>query len=299
MEEDGITFYNRYTGEMEREKVMGERALRWVYGTATGRLALHLLVKRAVFSRIMGWQKDRPASARCLPQFVQEYGIDMEESARPLQDFRSFNDFFTRRIRPEARPVNLDPDTLISPCDGNLSAYRISEDSEFAVKNSYYSVSDLVGGDEIAHEYLNGTCLILRLGVDNYHRYCYIDDGFKGRNHHIEGIYHTVQPIVVRKHPVFRQNNREYCMLYTKNFGNVVQIEVGACLVGRIKNHNETGVTHRGQEKGMFLFGGSTIILLFKEDVLDVSDWVFDFTAMGREIPVKYGAPICKRLIKE
>ena len=269
--------------------------LRYAY-SRFGKLSRKLLVSPPL-TAVTGRYMNTKCSLRHIPSFVKKHGIDLSDYLP--EEYTCFNDFFTRRIRPEARPVNLDPDTLISPCDGNLSAYRISEDSEFAVKNSYYSVSDLVGGDEIAHEYLNGTCLILRLGVDNYHRYCYIDDGFKGRNHHIEGIYHTVQPIVVRKHPVFRQNNREYCMLYTKNFGNVVQIEVGACLVGRIKNHNETGVTHRGQEKGMFLFGGSTIILLFKEDVLDVSDWVFDFTAMGREIPVKYGAPICKRLIKE
>ena len=241
-----------------------------------------------------GMYMNTKASLRHIDHFVRHNSIDLAEYVP--EEYGCFNDFFTRRILPEARPVNRDPATLISPCDGYLSAYRISEDSEFSIKNSYYNVSDLIGGDEIAHEYLNGTCLVLRLGVENYHRYCYIDDGFKGKNHHIKGCYHTVQPIVVRKHPVFRQNNREYSMLYTKNFGNVVQIEVGACMVGRIKNYRETGVIHRGEEKGMFLFGGSTIVLLFKEDVLDLSDWVFDFTEMGREIPVKYGARICKRL---
>lgn len=176
-----------------------------------------------------------------------------------------------------------------------MSAYKISSDSEFAIKNSYYNVEDLVGGADIADDYINGTCLVLRLGVENYHRYCYIDDGFKSRNWHIQGRYHPVQPIVVRKRPVFMQNTREYCMLYTENFGTVVQIEVGACLVGKIENYRQAGVIHRGEEKGLFRFGGSTIVLLFKEGVLDLPQEIFEQTLHGREKPVIFGSAICKK----
>ena len=267
-------------------------ALRYCY-SKQGKI-LRSVLTNPVLTVIAGAYMDTKLSARHIEHFIENNDIDMSEYVKA--DYRCFNDFFTRRIESGCRPVNTDPDTLISPCDGHLSAYRISPDSEFAIKNSYYSVSDLVGGDEIAEEYINGTCLVLRLGVENYHRYCYIDDGFKSRNHHIKGRYNPVQPIVVRRHPVFIQNTREYCMLHTKNFGNVLQIEIGACMVGKIKNHNEAAVIHRGAEKGMFLFGGSTIVLLFRENVLDLSDWVFDFTACGREIPVRYGAPIAKKL---
>ena len=153
----------------------------------------------------------------------------------------------------------------------------------------------LVGGADIADDYINGTCLVLRLGVENYHRYCYIDDGFKSRNWHIQGRYHPVQPIVVRKRPVVMQNTREYCMLYTENFGTVVQIEVGACLVGKIENYRQAGVIHRGEEKGLFRFGGSTIVLLFKEGVLDLPQEIFEQTLRGKEKPVRFGSAICKK----
>ena len=269
--------------------------MRYVY-SRLGKPARAVMTDPLV-TAIVGAYMDTKCSARHIDRFIENNEIDMSEYE--VAQYSCFNDFFTREIKHEMRPVNHDPDVLISPCDGQLSAYMIDADSEFAIKNSYYSVSDLVGGDEIAHEYLNGTCLVLRLGVENYHRYCYIDEGFKGPNHHIKGRYHPVQPIVVRRHPVFRQNTREYSMLYTENFGDVIQIEIGACMVGKIKNHQETAVIHRGAEKGMFLFGGSTIVLLFKEGVLDIPDWVFGFTLMGREIPVKYGAQIAKKAVRE
>ena len=251
------------------------------------------IITNPLLTAIVGAYMDTKSSARRIDGFVRRNKIDMSDYVNGK--YRCFNDFFTRRLKPGARPIDTNPDTLISPCDGDLSAYRISGDSEFAIKDSYYNVEDLVGGDEIASEYLKGTCLVLRLGVENYHRYCYIDNGFKSRNYHIKGRYHPVQPIVVRKHPVFKQNTREYCLLETENFGTVTQIEVGACMVGKINNHHEAGVTHRGSEKGMFLFGGSTIVLLFKEGVLDIPDDVFAATAKGQEAIVKYGEAIARR----
>lgn len=251
------------------------------------------IITNPLLTAIVGAYMDTKSSARRIDGFVRRNKIDMSDYVNGK--YRCFNDFFTRRLKPGARPIDTNPDTLISPCDGYLSAYRISGDSEFAIKDSYYNVEDLVGGDEIASEYLKGTCLVLRLGVENYHRYCYIDNGFKSRNYHIKGRYHPVQPIVVRKHPVFKQNTREYCLLETENFGTVTQIEVGACMVGKINNHHEAGVTHRGSEKGMFLFGGSTIVLLFKEGVLDIPDDVFAATAKGQEAIVKYGEAIARK----
>lgn len=265
--------------------------LKYCY-TAIGK-PTRCIITNPLLTAIVGAYMDTKSSVRRVDGFVRRNKIDMSDYVD--SKYRCFNDFFTRRLKPGARPIDTDPDTLISPCDGYLSAYRISGDSEFAIKDSYYNVEDLVGGDEIASEYLKGTCLVLRLGVENYHRYCYIDNGFKSRNYHIKGRYHPVQPIVVRKHPVFKQNTREYCLLETENFGTVTQIEVGACMVGKINNHHEAGVIHRGSEKGMFLFGGSTIVLLFKEGVLDIPDDVFAATAKGQEAIVKYGEAIARK----
>lgn len=251
------------------------------------------IMTNPILTAVVGAYMDTPLSTRRIDHFIRANKLDMSDYIK--QDYRCFNDFFTRQIKDGARPVNMEPDTLISPCDGYMSAYRISADSEFSIKHSWYNVDDLVGGAQIAADYMNGVCLVLRLGVENYHRYCYIDDGFKSRNRHIKGRYHPVQPIVVRKRPVFMQNTREYCVMYTENFGPVVQIEVGACLVGKIKNYREAGVTRRGEEKGLFRFGGSTIVLLFKEGVLDLPQEAFDNTLRGIERPVRFGSAICKK----
>ena len=266
--------------------------LKYCYCTRLGKPARSIMTRPFV-TALMGAYMDTRLSAKRIEGFVRRNGIDMSDYVEC--GYRCFNDFFTRSIKPEARPINYAPDVLISPCDGYMSAYRISSDSVFSIKDSYYNVEDLVGGSEIAGEYLNGTCLVLRLGVENYHRYCYIDDGFKSRNYHIPGRYHPVQPIVVRKHPVFIQNTREYTVLYTKNFGIVTQIEVGACLVGRISNHHEAGVIRRGEEKGYFSFGGSTIVLLFKEGAVDIPQEVFDATSEGKEAIIKYGEAIGRK----
>lgn len=266
--------------------------LKYCYCTRLGKPARSIMTKPFI-TALMGAYMDTRLSTKRIEGFVRRNGIDMSEYVEC--GYRCFNDFFTRSIKPEARPVSFDPDVLISPCDGYMSAYRISSDSVFSIKDSYYNVEDLVGGSEIAQEYLSGTCLVLRLGVENYHRYCYIDDGFKSRNYHIPGRYHPVQPIVVRKHPVFIQNTREYTVLYTKNFGIVTQIEVGACLVGRICNHHEAGVIRRGEEKGYFCFGGSTIVLLFKEGAVNIPQEVFDATSEGKEAIVKYGETIGRK----
>ena len=251
------------------------------------------IMTNPILTAVVGAYMDTRCSVRRIDGFIRANALDMSDYVK--QDYRCFNDFFTRQVKDGARPVNMDPGTLISPCDGYMSAYKISADSEFAIKNSWYNVDDLVGGADVAEDYMNGTCLVLRLGVENYHRYCYIDDGFKSSNRHIQGRYHPVQPIVVRKRPVFIQNTREYCVLYTENFGPVVQIEVGACLVGKIENYRQAGVIHRGEEKGLFRFGGSTIVLLFKEGVLDLPQEVFDDTLRGKEHPVRFGSEICKK----
>lgn len=248
------------------------------------------LITNPLLTELVGSYMNKPESVRLIDGFVRRNGLDLSEYIP--ENYRCFNDFFTRRIRPEARPVDMEPTHLISPCDGHMSAYRINADSVFNIKDSEYSIYDLVGDRELGDEYLRGTCVILRLGVENYHRYCYIDNGTKSRNRRIDGRYHPVQPIVVHNHPVFRQNTREYTVMDTENFGKVVQIEVGACLVGRIKNLDEACKTHRGREKGMFQFGGSTIVLLFKQGAVKLPEAVFTETALGAERPVKLGQMI-------
>ena len=160
------------------------------------------------------------------------------------------------------------------------------------VKQSRYTISSLLGGDSVSENYQNGICLVFRLRVDHYHRYCYVDSGVKGENVFLPGKLHTVRPIALEQFPVFVQNCREYTVIKTENFGEAVQMEVGALLVGKIKNHHGPGEVRRGEEKGMFLYGGSTVIVLLEEGRAYLPEELYQAAENGIETPVKMGQRI-------
>lgn len=261
-------------------------ALSFLYRTVAGRFLLKGLTAPAL-SRLAGRYLDSPLSRIHIPGFVRRNRIDLTGCEK--QVFSSFNDFFTRTLRPDQRPVDMDPTALISPCDGRLSVYQVDPSQMFRVKGSWYSLPDLLGDGEAARRYTGGLCLIFRLCVDDYHRYCYIDWGTKGENHFLPGVLHTVRPIALANCPVFLQNSREYTILETEHFGTVTQVEVGALLVGRIQNHHGPGPFQKGQEKGLFLFGGSTILLFLEPDQVNLLPELQDQGQEGREVPVRQG----------
>ncbi len=260
--------------------------LKILYSTFPGRLALKVLTLPA-FSRTAGFLLDRRISRVLITPFIHFAKIDMHDYKK--KRYKSFNDFFTRQVRSEMRPIDKTPTHLISPCDGKLSVYKINSDTKINIKNSTYTLSSVLKNKKLAKKYENGTCVVIRLSVDNYHRYCYIDDGKKGKNIFIKGVLHTVNPIAYDTYKIFKENSREYTVLSTENFGDVIHMEVGALLVGRIKNHHERKKIKRGQEKGMFQYGGSTIILFFKENSVNIQERFYKATALGVESPVIMG----------
>lgn len=270
--------------------------LQFLYHTPVGRMLLAPLCS-PVLSEICGAFLDCPASLGLVKGFAEKNHINLADYE--CENLHSFNEFFTRGIKDGRRPIHPDPSALIAPCDGLLSAYRIHKDSVIPVKQSRYTIPDLLCGDPIAARYKNGVCLIFRLCVDHYHRYAYIDSGTKGENHFIPGILHTVRPIALAECPVFTQNSREYTVIESENFGSVVQMEVGAMLVGKIRNHHGAGKVRRGAEKGMFLYGGSTVIVLLEPGRVRLPKWLFEATERGIEIPVKLGQKIGCRVKTE
>ena len=261
-------------------------ALVFLYRTVPGRMLLKLLIGRGL-SQAAGRVLSSPVSRPLIAPFIRKNGIDLTDYAE--EDYACFNDFFCRRIRPERRPLPADPAELMAPCDGLLSAYRISDGMVLPIKQSRYSVSELLGMDAAARRFRDGVCLVFRLCVDNYHRYCYVDDGQKGPNVFLPGVLHTVRPIALESVPVFVRNGLEYTIMETAHFGTVAQIEVGALLVGRIDNHDGAGSIRRGEEKGRFLYGGSTVVLLLEKDRVSVDEALFTAAANGIETPVVMG----------
>ena len=224
----------------------------------------------------------------------KKHGIDMSQFIE--EDYKSFNAFFTRRIKPELRPFDLDPNALVSPCDAKLSAYRIDENSAFDIKGFTYTTADLLKNVELAEKFVGGLCLVFRLTVTDYHRYFFFDGGTARDNTFIKGRLHTVQPAALSKRRVFTENCREYTVLDTDNFGTAVMAEVGAMMVGRIVNDVKSGRFERGDEKGRFEFGGSTVVLLLQKDVAKLDDEFFANTALDRETVVKCGERIGERM---
>lgn len=280
------------TGEIIVTNEKQNKLLEKMYGSVLGRVLLKTLTAPAV-SRIAGAFMDSRPSKLLIKPFIKRSGIDTSQYI--MCGFRSYNDFFTRVVKPEKRPVDLAPEHLISPCDSKLTVYKISRNSIFRIKGSRYRVSDLLKNDFLANRYSGGYCLIFRLEVDDYHRYCYIDSGIKTDNTFISGELHTVNPIALARYNIYKRNSREYTVLHTDNFGDVVQVEVGAMMVGRIVNHHGEGAFSRGQEKGKFEFGGSTIVMLFGKDSIVPDTDILRNSAEGIETVVKYGEKIGRK----
>ena len=264
-------------------------ALRFLYQTVPGRWLLRPLVSRSV-SKAAGRFLDSRLSRPLIAPFVRKNGIDLSEFEC---NFNSFNDCFSRKIKAGRRPVVMDPQALIAPCDGLLSAFRVEKGTVLAVKQSRYTLDSLLGDPRLAENYQNGWCLVFRLCVQHYHRYCYVDGGHKGENVFLPGKLHTVRPIALAQRPVFIENCREYTVIDSPVFGPMVQMEVGAMLVGKIQNYAGSGTVVRGAEKGRFLYGGSTIIVLLKEAALRPD--ILKNSADGTETPVKLGERIGAR----
>ncbi len=269
-------------------------SLQFLYKTAPGRIILKILSSRIV-SKIVGLYMDSALSVNIIPAFAKKNGIDLSMYAE--EKYHCFNDFFIRRIRSELRSIDMDPDTLIAPCDGLLSTYRITDDLVIPIKQSEYSIYDLLKNKRVADEYKDGVCLVFRLCVNHYHRYCYIDSGKKSSNVFIAGQLHTVRPIALNTMPVFTRNCREYTLIKTPRFGTVVQMEVGAMLVGKIVNHLGKAIVKRGDEKGYFKYGGSTVVVLIKKDKAILAKELFDATDEGMEVAVCMGQKLGNSVI--
>ena len=247
--------------------------LNFLYNTVLGRLILKILTRPFV-SKLAGCFMDSFLSVPFIKPFIKKNNISLEDYV--ISEWKSFNDFFTRPVLPDTRPFNSDPSALVSPCDGLLTVYDIDSSLRFSVKNSVYSIETLLENSDLAGDFSGGLCLVFRLTPSHYHRYHYFDNGKKGKNVFIPGVLHTVQPIAVENLPVYTRNSREYTVLNTENFGDAVFMEVGAMMVGRISNYHQKHQFYRGEEKGLFEFGGSTIIVLLKKNTAKIDDEIIN-----------------------
>ncbi|MEG2174499.1 MAG: phosphatidylserine decarboxylase [Oscillospiraceae bacterium] len=263
-----------------------DRALTLLYEQPLGQIVLRLLVCPP-FSRAVGWCMDSSASRLLIPLCIHHWKLNMGDYTH--QRYHCYNDFFTRRVRSDRRPMPIDPQALACPCDGLATVLSIGRDSVFTIKGAKYTLKSILRSDKLATQFAGGLAIILRLTVSNYHRYCYPVSGVKSVNRKIPGKLHTTCPIAHQHVALYHENSREYTALVSPDYGTLLQMEVGALCVGRIVNYHESQPILRGQEKGRFEFGGSTVILFLQKNRLSLSQKLLDSHASGLETPVRMG----------
>lgn len=270
--------------------------LQFLYRTVPGRAVLKLLTCRTV-SKAAGRFLSSGLSKGLVPFYIRKHGIDLEGIEVPRGGFSSFNEFFTRKRKPESGGELSGGELVYSPCDGFLSCIRAEKDRMFSVKHSAFSLEELLKDEKLAESFRDGTALIFRLTPADYHRYSYAVSGKVVRQRRISGKLHCVRPVALEAVPVFVQNSREYQVIRTEKHGLVVQMEIGALLVGRIRNlrrYSRAARVRAGEEKGYFEFGGSTILLLFQKDALRWKEELLKQKDENGETPVQKGEPVAE-----
>lgn len=265
------------------------KTLNVLYKSKAGRFLLKGLIQPYV-STVVGICLNSSFSKGLIQPFIKHNKIKIE--AYQAIKYTSFNHFFMREIKPESRFVPIEELSLAAPCDGKMTVFPIDKQQIFQVKRSEYTVSELLGSSVLAENWQGGWACIFRLTPADYHHYYFIDQGTIISHKKIRGVFHTVQPIAIHNKPVFSRNSREATIINTKNFGKIAQIEVGALMVGKIKNLKDKGTCFRFEKKGWFEFGGSTVILLFQADAVTIDPEIIKNTENNMETIVEYGQVI-------
>ncbi len=285
------SYVERESGLVKTEKVAGERWLRWLYNNSVGEAAMFTLVKRKFLSSWYGNRMDSPSSSKKIAPFIEDYQIDM--NIVQDQNYNSFNDFFIRKLKKDARPVDSTTNLVVSPADGKIMAFENISNTDFLVKGSRFNVSSFLDNTELAKKYINGSLIIIRLAPYDYHRFHFPVSGIISSPIIIDGYLYSVNPIAIKKMvEIFFLNKREYVEISTQQFGDVIMAEVGATRVGSIIQTYKGDNVIIGEEKGYFKFGGSTVVLLFEKNKIIIDNDLLNNTVAGLETEIKMGERI-------
>lgn len=285
-----VKIYDRHQKRYLEEKESGSKLLDFLYKNSLGRIILKILINPTI-SKVGGIYHDSTLSKLKIKTFVKNNNIKLSDFEK--EEYKNFNDFFIRKIREDKRTIDDKKDSFISPADSKLTVYDITDDLKLSIKGTTYTLNDLINNEEDLIEYKNGKCLVFRLSVDDYHHYCYPDRGKTKKTNFIAGKLHTVRSIS-SEHEIYKVNQREYSILQTDNFDEIIYIEVGALMVGKIVNLNKENF-EKGEEKGYFKLGGSTIVILVKDKILEIDQDILKQSQEDFETKVKYRETIAVR----
>ncbi len=263
-----LRYFDRYERKMKVEKIFGERWLRFAYENPVGRFAVWLVAKRSLFSWYYGHKMKDRRSDMLIYKFIADYDVDATEFARSAFDYKTFNEFFHRALKPEARPIDPGAATAVLPADGRHLAFPdVDRADGFYVKGATFTLEELLGDDALAGRFAGAAMLISRLCPSDYHRFHFPVAGTPSEARLVRGKLYSVSPIALRRNILYLVRNKRFVTtLESPEFGTVAMVEVGATNVGSIiQSFVPERPVKKGEEKGMFAFGGSCVITLFQK----------------------------------
>lgn len=267
-----IDYIDRKTGEKKREKIYGHFFIKLLYGEGFfSSVLVRTVAHLPLFSKFYGWMQRRSASRRKVRPFIEEFSVDASEFLEPVDAFQSFNDFFIRRLKPKARPLDLRDDVVILPTDARYLVFPdIAAADGFWVKGKKFSLDALLQDAQLAERYRRGALVMARLCPVDYHRFHFPCQCIPSPARLINGPLYSVSPIALKKNiDYLSENKRMITTLQTKRCGTLLFIEVGATHVGSIhQTYTPDRSCAKGEEKGYFSFGGSCILLLFEPETI-------------------------------
>jgi phosphatidylserine decarboxylase len=293
-----IQVFNRYRNEIEIEKVYGDASIKFAYGNLLGRL-LGPVIASKWFSKLYGQAQDNLKSAQKVAPFIQNFHIQTDQFEKgslqeePIEtSYKSFNEFFIRKFKSGQRPFTRNDQEMGAFAEARYFGHAaMTDELTIPVKGSMLRAVDLIGDDALAEDFIGGPLMVARLCPVDYHRYHYPDDGRTVKSFSIPGDLHSVNPLALKyRQDIFIKNERRVSILETAHFGKLAYIEVGATCVGKIvQSFEESEPFRKGDEKGYFLFGGSTVVLCGEKGLWTPSADMLKNTAAGIETYIQLG----------
>lgn len=276
-----ITIYDLDQNNYVEEKIYGGDLLYWLYNSKLGKVVSRVATKPG-WSKLLGGMQNSKGSRKKIKKFITNYNIKMDEylpggreykNGEIWNSYTNFNDFFVRQFRPGMRPFVEEKNDFPAFVEARyLILEDINEKTIFPVKGKYLSSRALLKNPQWQKEFEDSVVVIGRLNPTDYHRFHFPDNGRVLDQYRINGAYHSVNPIALNLNDeVFSENERHVTILETENFGKIAYIEVGAMMVGKIIQTYQGTEFTKGQEKGTFKFGASTVITLVKKNVVQFS----------------------------
>lgn len=301
MPSNEINYFNRRTQRLETELVYGDGAIKFIYDNSFGQMLAPMIASKSV-SQLYGSYQDWPISSNKVPPFVEKFNIDLSiykagsvPAEKKENSYKTFNEFFIREFEENKRNFINDEKTMPAFCEARYYGHQeVNDNVQIPVKGKLLKSNDLLGGSKWSPTFDGGPLLIARLCPVDYHRYHYPLSGKTLDSFQINGQYHSVNPLALTAKPeIFIVNERRASILETEKFGKLAYIEVGAAMVGKIvQSHDEAKPHNRGDEKGYFLFGGSTVILLGEKGKWSPSEDIISNTANGIETYLHLGEEV-------